>query len=225
VFAGANGITIDTPDVNVMLHGLTINGMGGDYGVLMTNGSSLTVDHCSLSGFSSAANNATAISVSVASVVKVQIKDTAVSNNYAGVTLDGAVKASLTRVSTFNNNLGVALIGSTNETTAATVNDGVATGNQFAYIVLGTNTSIGNFEYCTTCTRALTITSSVVSGGYSAVLAVGNQATVAVSGSTLSDNTVAFYGSTATLMSAGNNTLFNNTTAVNDTITTGGLIY
>jgi hypothetical protein len=51
VFAGANGININTAGVNVTLQGLTINGMGGLHGVHLTNGSSLTIVGSSFSNF------------------------------------------------------------------------------------------------------------------------------------------------------------------------------
>ncbi len=46
VFAGTNGIDINTPGVNVVLRGLTINGQGGDNGIDFVQGAELTVENC-----------------------------------------------------------------------------------------------------------------------------------------------------------------------------------
>ncbi|MBI3147420.1 MAG: hypothetical protein HYZ17_02770 [Betaproteobacteria bacterium] len=52
VFSGS-GITIATASVNVVLRGLTINGLGGTYGVNMTNGASLSIENCVVANFPS----------------------------------------------------------------------------------------------------------------------------------------------------------------------------
>ncbi len=51
VFSG-NGVTIASAGVRVVLRGLSINGLGGDYGIHMSDGASLTVANCVVSGFS-----------------------------------------------------------------------------------------------------------------------------------------------------------------------------
>ena len=49
VFAGTNGIDIDTPGVVVVLRGLATNGQGGDIGIRFTQGSRLYVEQCTVS--------------------------------------------------------------------------------------------------------------------------------------------------------------------------------
>ena len=46
IFPGADGVTIATAGVNVVLRGLTINGQGGNNGIFMTAGNRLTVENC-----------------------------------------------------------------------------------------------------------------------------------------------------------------------------------
>ncbi len=84
VFSGS-GITIATPGVRVVLRGLTISGMGGDYGIRMTDGASLAVENCVLSGMAIAG-------VSVTGPVPVSVTDTLVRDSSRGVQLlDGPI--------------------------------------------------------------------------------------------------------------------------------------
>jgi hypothetical protein len=76
VFAGSNGINIATAGVNVTLRGLTINGMGGNYGIYMTDGASLTVQDCLVSNFTNSQKAGVAIISTSSSTINVSIADT-----------------------------------------------------------------------------------------------------------------------------------------------------
>lgn len=92
VYAGitvssGNGVTIATAGVNVTLRGLRINGVGGANGILMTDGASLRVENCSISGFGTSAT----AGINVRAAAKVFISDTVVSQNNVGIVLDGGL--------------------------------------------------------------------------------------------------------------------------------------
>ena len=44
--SGGTGIVVDAPNATVLLRGLTINALGGLYGIRFLNGRQLTIDHC-----------------------------------------------------------------------------------------------------------------------------------------------------------------------------------
>jgi hypothetical protein len=48
VFAGTNGIDINTAGVQVILRGLSISGQGGVHGIYFQNGASLVVENCTI---------------------------------------------------------------------------------------------------------------------------------------------------------------------------------
>ena len=63
VYAGVSvlsgdGILLATPSINVSLKGLTITGLGGDNGIHMTDGASLRIEDCTITGFSAAQGRA-----------------------------------------------------------------------------------------------------------------------------------------------------------------------
>ena len=78
VFPGAIGVTIATPGVNVVLRGLTINGQGGDNGISMTAGNSVTIENCVIS-------NLSRNGVFVNTPASVKISDTIIRRNGADV--------------------------------------------------------------------------------------------------------------------------------------------
>jgi Right handed beta helix region len=97
VFPGANGVTIATQGVNVVLRGLTINGQGGDTGIKMTAGSKLTVDNCVIS-------NMTGYGVFVNTPAIVRITDTTIRDTVGpaltagiGIAVQNGAKAVITR--------------------------------------------------------------------------------------------------------------------------------
>lgn len=126
VFAGDNGIDINTPGVKVSLRGISINGQGGNFGVNFSSGTELHVDACVISNMASPGLFAGAGSVYVhntlirdgsadglvASNATVQISRTRLEANAT----DGLYVASTARVHvrdsviTNNGDIGVAVI-------------------------------------------------------------------------------------------------------------------
>jgi hypothetical protein len=49
VASGLNGVTIDAPGATVVLRGLSINGQGGDYGILLQQAARVRVENCVVS--------------------------------------------------------------------------------------------------------------------------------------------------------------------------------
>jgi len=125
VFPGADGVTIATAGVNVVLRGLSINGQGGNNGISMTAGNSLTIENCVIS-------NLTQNGILVNAATNVNITDTIVRRNGgSGITLLNGVKATITRavVSGNVNNLGIALYGNTPSTSTVDIADSTIDGN------------------------------------------------------------------------------------------------
>jgi hypothetical protein len=75
VFAGDNGIDINTAGVKVILRGLTINGQGGVHGIAFTAGAQLNVDNCVIANMGSDGLHATA------SGADVFVTETTITNN------------------------------------------------------------------------------------------------------------------------------------------------
>lgn len=81
-FSG-NGITIATAAIDVVLRGLTINGLGATHGIAMSAGSSLAVENCIIKNFTAG------YGVWVNTAAKVRIIDSLFQNNNRGGWLEG----------------------------------------------------------------------------------------------------------------------------------------
>jgi hypothetical protein len=104
VFA-SSGISIATAGVDVVLRGLTINGLGGSYGVNMSAGNSLTVQNCTVRNFPSDG-------ISVQSNTKVRILDSLLQgNSYAAYFYNGAT-VMVSRSRFLGNGFGLAAVSS-----------------------------------------------------------------------------------------------------------------
>jgi len=91
--ATGDGVTIATANVLVTLRGLNINGIGGSRGVVMTNGSRLSIENCVISNFSSRG-------VFVDTAASVRVVDSLVRDNgNAGVFLQGGATADIVKES------------------------------------------------------------------------------------------------------------------------------
>lgn len=232
VYAGisvptGNGVTIGTAAVDVVLKGLTINGIGGANGILMTNGASLRIENCALTGFISISTAA----INISAAAKLNISNTLVANSNAGVVLDGGASADVSRLRAVNNaTFGILIGGTSNAVTTAVVSDSVVSGSgSYGVAVLGQGANgAGGFGACTTCSREMTLVNSDVSNNAFGVASIGNAATVNVARSTISSNggtglEQAVAGSV--LRSAQNNVVTNNGLPTSGTISTGGIIY
>jgi len=226
--ASGNGVTISTAGVDVVLKGLTINGVGGANGILMTNGASLRVENCTVTGFKSAQNVA---AINVRALATVVVSNTTVANSYVGIVLDGGAHANLSHVKASGATFaGIALAGASNATTTAVVSDTMAFDNVLGYgiAVVGQNISVGSFGGCTSCVRKISVVNSVASGNSSGMAALGAGATMNVSTSSAANNSAFGFdqSNSAILRSAQNNMLADNgVLPVNGVVTTGSLIY
>jgi hypothetical protein len=186
VFSG-NGVTIGTAGVAVTLKGLTINGLGGANGILMTGGASLRVERCAVSGFMASAT----AGINIGSASKVFISDTFVSQNNVGIVLDGGANVEIARVNVVGNvNTGILMAGTSNATTSAVVTETRAFGNGICGLqALGQSTSTGGgFGACTSCTRIMTVSGSTASNNNSGFCQKGPGAIVTVGSSVASKN-------------------------------------
>jgi len=233
VFPGADGVTIATAGVNVVLRGLSINGQGGNNGINMTAGNSLTVENCVIS-------NLTQSGILVNAATNVDITDTIVRRNGgSGITLQNGVKATITRavVSGHVNNAGIYLYGYTPSTSTADIADSTVDGNSFgiyarsdvstAVVKLSVRDSriVGNLnngltaQSNTSAAASLYASNNMVSNNATGLIAFNGGAKIISTGNTVTGNTSAgFYNANAVFESAGNNTVRDNG-ANNGTIT------
>jgi len=226
--ASGNGVTIATAGVAVTLNGLTINGIGGANGILMTDGVSLQVENCTVSGFNL---NATA-AINISAFAEVVISNTVVTKSNIGIALDGGVNAHISNVKAINNTAqGIVMGGTNNAPTFAIVSESIASHNgDYGFVVLGQNAfAQGGLGACSICSRTMTVVNSSSSGNSgSGMGAVGTGAMMSVSSSTAANNS-GFglnrdFGST--VRSAQNNVLTDNQLGPTiGTITTGGMIF
>lgn len=128
VFPGANGVTIATPGVNVVFRGITINGQGGNIGILMTAGNRLTVDNCIIS-------NLTQAGIWVSDAGALRVTDSAIRDNGSyGVTVRNGVSAIITRTIISGNGYAVAAEGTVASATTADIAETTMDQNQWGVL-------------------------------------------------------------------------------------------
>lgn len=235
VFSGANGVTIATAGVNVVLRGITINGQGGSNGVRMTAGSKLSIENCFISNLQAGIN--------VSGNIAVRISDTVVRDNINdGIQLSDGVKGTLSRVIVSNNTGdGLFVSGSTSNTVSTVdVSDSTFDGNgQGVYGFSSLSTSpvsvsvrdsrinknlygiLAQIASGSSGTVKVTASNNIISNNAYGILVNFAGTKVWASGNTISDNTVtgllAVNG--ALFETAGNNAVRNNATDVSGTVT------
>ena len=237
VFPGADGVTIATPNVNVVLRGLSINGQGGNDGINMTAGNSLTVENCVIS-------NLAVRGINVDGVIDVNITDSIVRRNgNLGISLRNGVTATITRaVVSGNASNGIRVLGNLASTTTADIADSTMDGNTGAVYALSTNAT-AVVKVSVRDSRAVRNSASGLiaqsSGGaavaFSAsnnivsnnsdvgISAISNGVTMIASGNTVTNNVNSgLLNSGAVFESAGNNTVRRNGVNISGTITAVG---
>jgi len=233
VFPGADGVTIATAGVNVVLRGLTINGQGGNNGIYMTAGNRLTVENCVIS-------NLTQNGILVNAAATVRVTDSIVRDNGAsGINLQNGVKATITRaVVSGNVQAGIVLYGNTPSTSTVDIADSTVDGNSSGIVALSNNATailklsvrdsriVSNSVYglaaasSAGAAASLTASNNMVSNNGFGLAASGAGAKVISTGNTVTCNTQAgFYNNSAVFESAGNNTVRDNGSANVGTIT------
>ena len=227
VFPGADGVTIATSGVNVVLRGLTINGQGGNNGITMTAGSSLTVENCVISNLSGSG-------IFVNAITSVNITDTTVRRNINyGIDFQNGVKATITRAMVSGNVNGIGIrvegiIAST--TTTADIADSTIDGNFIGVLAYSSNATavvkvsvrdsravrnVSTGLYASSSAGAaasLTASNNIVANNDRGIVAFSAGAKVWASGNTVSDNNSIGLSNIggAFFETAGNNAVRNN---------------
>ena len=226
VFPGANGVIIATPGVNVVLRGLTINGQGGNNGISMSAGNSLTIENCVISSL-------TGNGMFVAGVIDVNITDSIIRRNgVRGIYLQNGVTATITRavVSGHGNN-GIFVQGVlASTTTTADIADSTIDGNSNGVFAQSFNTtalvkvSVRDSRAVRNSTFGLSADSfsgaavsfsasnNIVSNNTGGGIGAFNAGTTVIaSGNTVTNNgSSGFRNTGGVFKSAGNNTVENN---------------
>ena len=225
VFPGADGVTIATSGVNVVLRGLTINGQGGNNGITMTAGSSLTVENCVISNLSGSG-------IFVNAITSVNITDTTVRRNINyGIDFQNGVKATITRamVSGNVNGIGIRVEGIIASTTTADIADSTIDGNFIGVLAYSSNATAvvkvsvrdsravrnanaGLFAQSSSgAAVSLSASNNIVANNNIGIAAIFAGAKLWASGNTVSDNNVhGLQNNSALFETAGNNAVRNN---------------
>ena len=201
--SGIDGIIIDTPEVSVVLRGLTINGQGGAFGILMTNGAKLSIENCVISNFSGEEQNA----VYVDTAARVTMVNTLVRDNFVGINLQGGAKADISDSRFLGNGIGIVAKSAANKNTIVAISDTVVTGS-FDGISAFSNTS--GKSLISAVRSTITNSSNIGIAAY----ASAGFATVTFSDSMVTGNASGYLqangGGTATLYSLRNNIITDN---------------
>jgi len=208
-FTGANGVTIATPGVNVVLRGLTINSQGGDAGILMTAGAKLSIENCIISNFSIFPSDFLQYGVLVETAATVRIVDTLVRDNDIGIRLEAGATANISGSKILGNTYGIYAISSLNGTvTTAAIND--------TMVVQGGQVGIWAIALATTATARVEIVRSIISNyneGVRVESQDGNLASASIRKSMVTESGLyglSQSGDSSTMTSYGSNTLTNN---------------
>jgi Right handed beta helix region len=229
VLPGANGVTIATIGVNVVLRGLSINGQGGNNGISMTAGNRLTVENCVIANLTQSG-----IIVDTAAIVRVShtiIRD----NGSGGIRLENGAKGTITRaaVSGHANLPGIVVFGnvtsSTITNTTADIADSTIDGNYSGVYALSDNATalvrvsvhdsriLRNLSYGLIALSTVgaevnfSASNNIVTKNSIGIGALNAGTKVWASGNTVSDNsTLGFENIAAVFETAGNNAVRNN---------------
>jgi parallel beta-helix repeat protein len=208
-----NAVTISTAAVNVILRGLNINGIGATNGVLMTNGSSLSIENSVISNFGSSG-------IAIEAPVTVRIVDTMFRDNAGtGIYLDNGATASISGTKVFGNTYGiyVAVSSGTSTTTAGVADSNMSANYVGVYMCASSagSTAHASVSRSTLLNNGYGIASNPCAGTH--LLTASNNL---VTGNSIEG----FHNGSGTFESLGNNTLRQNgaNTSGAITIVTGG---
>jgi len=205
-FPGATGVTIATPGVNVVLRGLTINGQGGDYGIKMTTGTKLSIENCVISNFNDGVGGIRS-GIFVDTAAAVNVVDTLVRDNSAGIELKGGALAIIANSKFLGNvDVGILSLSTAGMNSGADVSDTVVAGGGDG-VVANSGTS-GSSK--------ISIIHSTISqntGNGIATSGTAGTASITLGYSKVTGNAHGFIqGTGGTLNSQGNNMIINNGT-------------
>ena len=202
VFAGS-GITINTPNISVVLRGITINGQGGANGILvdtLSTGSKLSIENCVIANFS----NVNGAGVLVNATATVRMANTLVRDSFDGLSIAGGATADISD-SKFLKNADTSILV-TGATAAITSTVATASGTGIA----------------ASADAKVAVVRSEITNNVTGVASQGTSGTVTtLSKNMVTGNTTGLLQSgTATLELLGNNNLRRNTNPNSGTITT-----
>ncbi|KAB2842096.1 MAG: hypothetical protein F9K47_09860 [Burkholderiales bacterium] len=231
VFSG-DGIIIATAGIDVVLRGLTINGLGGDNGVHMSAGNSLTMQNCAITNFTT-----TGLYVSGSS--RVRLLDSLLRGNGNGAYFLHGPRV-LVSGSRFLDNTYIGLRGGASgagvvtrvevnrsEASGNTLNAGfyanADTGGRTEFNLKDSNASRNAHGVETnsdTGAALARVSNSLISGNTSdGLYAHGSGAKLVAAANRVTDNGVGLLqSSSATFQSTGDNTVTDNTTNFSGTI-------
>ncbi|CAH1079343.1 right-handed parallel beta-helix repeat-containing protein [Candidatus Nitrotoga sp. 1052] len=199
---GRSGVIINPGTVNVVLRGLTINGLGGDNGVLMNSNGNLSIENCVISNFSGGGQRG----VLVNSAATVRMVNTLIRDNDTGFELQGGATAIISKSRFLGNSAGILANGAAS-TTTATVRDTIVTG--------GINGILAFSEIVGANNRIYVIRSTISNSfaGVSAGAFPSGTSSVTISKSMVTGNSHGLFtiDADAIVKSYGNNTITNNT--------------
>jgi hypothetical protein len=212
--SSGNAVTIATASINVRLSGIKLNGLGATHGISMTDGASLMVDNCTVSGF---AQNG----IEVQTGANVRVVDSLVmKNGLAGLYLRNNAKADVANSKFLGNFVGFNLSEATTAgtTTTLAVSGSVTSRNSYGFIVE---------VFGVASTARMSVSNSTIDGNQSSGIYANNNGglvVVAVASSKVTQNGTGLnnIGSSVTFNSAGNNLVNDNNTNASGTITNVG---
>ena len=177
----------------VVVRGLTLSSLGGNFGIIFNAGAALHVESCIINGFAQHG-----ISFNAAS--ELFVKDTIVRNGSAGIMIgngSGTVKGSIDHCRLENNGTGIQV----SSNAKVTVRDTVAAGNSlrgFSAAPVSGFTGELNLENCT-------------AAGNNSGIQADTGGTIRVSNSTIANNASGIVTAGGTILSRFNNTVEGNT--------------
>ena len=202
VFAGS-GVTIATPNISVVLRGLTINGQGGANGILVdtpATGAKLSIENCVIANFA----NPGGAGVLVNSSAQLRVVNTLIRDSFDGLSIAGGATAVITNSKILENSDTGILVNGASAAIVNTVSSASGTG-----IATGAGSA-----------TQIAVTGSAITNNGTGVSAQGTS-TVTVSNSMVTGNTLGLsQADTSTLELTGNNTVRQNATPSSGTITT-----
>lgn len=241
ISSSTNGISIATAGVEVVLRGIAINNLADSTnGILLSDGAKLTLERCSITGFSSSGYSG----LQVRTAAQVQVTDSFFQGNYNGVHLSNGASGTIAR-SVFSGHGYTAVLAdnqfdTASATTTAHIVDTVATQNERAYRVAGSysgsiarmtisgsvgskSTSNGLSVVATTGSAQAVVNNSTLAENLFGIYANGANAKVTISGNTIAHNSTGVAQTNSSVIeSAGNNAVRDNTSNTSGTITTFG---
>ncbi|MBI3147319.1 MAG: right-handed parallel beta-helix repeat-containing protein [Betaproteobacteria bacterium] len=227
VLSGA-GITIATAGVEVVLKGLSINGLGGDYGINMTNGSTLLVENCTVSNFSTAGG----LALRVSNQISVQVKKSVFRKNYRAIRIWGGANMFIAdTLVTESSYTAIEALADSGSVTTRLQADRLAIHRGSAVALNATSTSGGTviasikdsafhgnsygiYADASASTTRVSVAQSDFSGNVTGIYAFGSGAVVVLSRNTITRNSYGLeQAASSVIKSASDNVVEENTTA------------